>query len=124
MAKTARVLSRLFLHFTLDHRGDPSCGETLHKWQPLPSSWTSRFPDPEGRESATPFPCWHCVYLSLSWWLRRPSGSAAECDGLEDLPSARTVGTAAHLARGLRGRVSDRLRGQAATVAALRGSLS
>jgi len=72
MARTARVLSRLFLHFTHDHRGDPSCGETLHKWQPLPSSWTSRFPDPEGRESATPFPCWLCVHLCISRWVRPP----------------------------------------------------
>jgi hypothetical protein len=32
--------------------------------------WTSRFPDPEGRESVTPFPCWLCVHLYPSWWHR------------------------------------------------------
>jgi hypothetical protein len=35
-------------------------------------SWTSRFPDPEGRESATPFPCGLRVHTYLSWWHRHP----------------------------------------------------
>jgi len=47
--------------------------------------WTSRFPDPEGRESATPFPCWLSVHLYFCWesalggwwltWQRRDSNS-------------------------------------------------
>jgi hypothetical protein len=54
----------------------------------------------------------------------RPVGSAAECDGLEDPPSARTIGTAIHLAPGLRGRVGDTRPDQAASAAALQGSVS
>src|SRR5271169_1728433 len=32
----------------------------------------TNYADPEGRESATPFPCWVYVHLCLSWWLRHP----------------------------------------------------
>src|SRR5580704_3009340 len=34
--------------------------------------WTSRFPDPEGRESAIPFPCWLPLHLALCRWGRLP----------------------------------------------------
>ena len=34
--------------------------------------WRSRFPDPEGRESTIPFPCWLCVHLYVSRWQRHP----------------------------------------------------
>jgi hypothetical protein len=51
-------------------------------------------------------------------------GSAAERDGLEDLPFARTIGNASHLAPGLRGRAGDKLRDQASSVAVWHGSLS
>jgi len=37
----------------------------------------------------------------------RLDGSAAECDGLEDLPFARSIGNASHLAPGPRGRADD-----------------
>lgn len=45
------------------------------------------------------------------------SGSAIECDGLEDLPSAHTIGSASSLAPELRGRVGDKLRDEASSVA-------
>ena len=54
----------------------------------------------------------------------RRGGSAAECDGLEDLPCARTIGIASHLAPELHGRADDKSQGQAATVAAWLGSQS
>ena len=54
----------------------------------------------------------------------RPVGSAAECDGLEDLPSARTTGNASHLSPGLHGRAGDMFQDQASSVAVLCGSLS
>ena len=65
-------------------------------------------------------------YKELSNWIRYhcPADFAAECDGLEDLPSARTLGNATHLAPGFRGRAGDKLQGQASNVAALLGSLS
>jgi hypothetical protein len=54
----------------------------------------------------------------------RPVGSAIECDGLEDLPYARTIGNASHLAPGLPGKAGDKFQGQAASGAAWRVSLS
>ena len=65
-------------------------------------------------------------YKELSNCVRchRLVGCAAECDGLEDLPSARTLGNATHLAPGFRGRAGDKLQGQGSNVAALLGSLS
>ena len=48
-------------------------------------------------------------------------GSAAECDGLEDPPFARTIGNASHLSSRLLGRAGDKLPDQASNVAALRG---
>ena len=54
----------------------------------------------------------------------RPVGSAAECDGLEDSPCARTIDIAIRLAPGPRGRAGDKLQDQAVDVAASRGSLS
>jgi hypothetical protein len=59
----ARSFEDLFSQFTLDHWENLSCRRTLRKVQPLRHRWTLRFPDPEGRESATPFPCWLCVHL-------------------------------------------------------------
>ena len=47
----------------------------------------------------------------------RPVDFVAECDGLEDLPSARTTGNANHLAPGLRGTTGDKLRDQVSSVA-------
>ena len=52
------------------------------------------------------------------------SGSAAECDGPEDLPFARTVGNATHLAPELSGKVGDKPLAQASSVVVLRGSQS
>jgi hypothetical protein len=37
--------------------------EALAKGQRQPLRWTSKFPDPEGRESATPFSCGHVMSL-------------------------------------------------------------
>jgi hypothetical protein len=54
----------------------------------------------------------------------RPVGYADECDGLEDPPCARTIGSASHLAPGLPRRVGDRLQNQASGVAVLHGSQS
>ena len=45
----------------------------------------------------------------------------AECDGLEDLPCARTIGNANRLSLGLHGRVDDKLQDQASSGAAWRG---
>jgi hypothetical protein len=55
---------------------------------------------------------------------RHLAGPEAECDELEDPPSARTIDNAIHLAPGLPGRVGDKLQGQASTVGAWRGSPS
>jgi hypothetical protein len=44
------------------------------------------------------------------------------CDGLEDLPCAHMIGTASHLAPGLRGRAGDKLQAQASSVVAWHGS--
>ena len=65
-------------------------------------------------------------YKELSNWIRyhRPAGCAAECDGLEDLPCARTIGNASRLSPELPGRVGDKLQDQAASGVAWRGSLS
>jgi hypothetical protein len=54
----------------------------------------------------------------------RPSGCAAEYDGLEDHPFPRTIGNASHLAPGLHGRAGDTLQDQASIVDALYGSVS
>src|ERR1700674_2817735 len=54
----------------------------------------------------------------------RPVGSVAECDELEDLPSAHTIGNASHLASELHGRVGDKLQARASNVAVSRGSQS
>jgi hypothetical protein len=53
-----------------------------------------------------------------------PGDCAAECDELEDLPSAHTIGNASHLASELPGRAGDKLQDQAASGVALHGSLS
>jgi len=53
-----------------------------------------------------------------------PSGSATECDGLEDSPFARTIGNAIHLASRLHGKARDKLQDQAAIVAVSNGSPS
>jgi hypothetical protein len=62
--------------------------------------------------------------LSGSRQCRRPNGFAAECDGLEDPPCARTIGNASSLVPGLRGRAGDKLQGQVSIVAVWRGSQS
>ena len=49
---------------------------------------------------------------------------AAECDGLEDPPSAHTTGIASRLAPALRDRVGDKLQGQALSVVVWHGSQS
>ena len=54
----------------------------------------------------------------------RRVGSAIERDGLEDLPSARTLDNAIHLAPGLHCRVGDRLQDLASGVVTWLGSLS
>jgi hypothetical protein len=43
--------------------------------------WTSRFPDPEGRESATPFPCWRaqCAVPPKNRRRSSPSSILATC---------------------------------------------
>ena len=51
-------------------------------------------------------------------------GFATECDGLEDLPFAHTIGNASHLAPGFHGRVGDKFRAQASTVTGWLGSQS
>jgi len=38
--------------------------------------WTRRFPDPEGRESATPFRYWLCVHSCQRQWRRPPRVTA------------------------------------------------
>ena len=43
--------------------------------------------------------------------------SAAECDGLEEHRSSRTIGSASRLSSELDGRVDDRLQDQASSVA-------
>ena len=48
-----------------------------------------------------------------------PVGSAVECDGLEDLPFARTIDNASHRVPRLCGKAGDKLQGQASTVGAL-----
>ena len=48
---------------------------------------------------------------------RRPDGFATECDGLEVLLSARTIGTASGLASGLLGKGRDKAQNQALGVA-------
>jgi hypothetical protein len=45
------------------------CAQRKAKGNRCRPSWTSRFPDPEGRESATPFPRWLCVRSYPSRWL-------------------------------------------------------
>ena len=50
--------------------------------------------------------------LQDSLWSHPLSGSAIECDGLDDLPSAHTVGNAIRLALGLPGRLAIRFRGK------------
>jgi len=62
--------------------------------------------------------------LSDSRPRHRLVGSAAECGGLEDLPSGRTIGTASRLAPELLGRAGDKLQIQASGEAAWRGSQS
>jgi len=47
------------------------------------------------------------------------NGSATECDGLEDLPYARTIDIASRLAPGLHGKARDMLQDQASSVVAL-----
>ena len=42
--------------------------------------WTSRFPDPEGRESATPFPCWRATSV-----LRETAHQPAICHFAEEI---------------------------------------
>ena len=46
----------------------------------------------------------------------RPVGCAAECDGLEDPPFARMIGSASHLALRLQHRAGDKLQGQGSSV--------
>jgi hypothetical protein len=53
-----------------------------------------------------------------------PVGFVAECDGLEDLPFARTIGNASHLAPGLRGRAGDKPLDQVSSGAVWHGSPS
>jgi hypothetical protein len=48
----------------------------------------------------------------------------AECDGLEDLPFARTIDIANRLAPKLPGKARDKLQDQAPSVFVSRGSLS
>jgi hypothetical protein len=43
--------------------------------------------------------------------------SVADCDGLEDFPSAHTIGNANHFAPGLPGRAGDKLQGQGLSAA-------
>jgi len=62
--------------------------------------------------------------LSGSRQRHRPVGSAVGCDGLEDLPFARTIDNASCLALELPDRAGDMLLDQAVSVAAWRGSLS
>jgi hypothetical protein len=52
----------------------------------------------------------------------RLSGSATECDGLEDPPCARTIDIASHLAPGLPGKADDKFQDQAASGAVWYGS--
>jgi hypothetical protein len=47
--------------------------------------WTSRFPDPEGRESATPFPCWRATSV-----LQETSHQPAICHFAKEI-DARNV---------------------------------
>ena len=65
-------------------------------------------------------------YKELSNWIRyhRPAVRAAECDGLEGLPCARTIGNASHLAPGLYGRVGYKLQGQVSSGVPWHGSQS
>ena len=53
-----------------------------------------------------------------------PVGFAAECDGLEDLPCARTIDNANRLAPELHGRAGDKPQGQALGGVASLGSPS
>jgi hypothetical protein len=62
--------------------------------------------------------------LSDSRPRHHPVGSAAECGGLEDFPSARNFGNAIRLGPGPRGKAGDKLQDQAASGAAWHGSQS
>jgi hypothetical protein len=56
-------------------------------------SWRSRFPDPEGRESATPFTCWLCFLICFRRWVDPPWLAArrawATTISMSAYPSAR-----------------------------------
>ena len=58
-----------------------------------------------------------CRGRSGSRQCHRPVGFAAEYDGLEDPPCARTIGNASRLALGLHGRAGDKLQDPASSVA-------
>jgi len=53
-----------------------------------------------------------------------PGGSVPECNELEDVPCARTIGNAIHLAPEFHGKAGDKLQDQASSEVALLGSLS
>jgi hypothetical protein len=55
-----------------------------------PSCRTARFPDPKGRESATPFPWWLSVHLCLCRWRRHPRLGREEFDE-KDLRGLRGI---------------------------------
>jgi len=63
--------------------------------------WTSRSPDPKGRESATPFLCWLCVHICL--YLRvcpqRRAVSRSRPEGCKDLVILRGGELAAQFRR-------------------------
>jgi hypothetical protein len=73
-------------------------------------SLTSRFPDPEGRESAIKFLCWVCVHLFLRRWDRPPRvtarGANAKRKEQRPLPSPR-VGAPKPKRRGPQARASE-----------------
>jgi hypothetical protein len=82
---TGRKLTRTRTaqHRNLVHRKESCSGPTRPTWNKHVGghargkrrpSWTSRFPDPEGREAATPFPCWPCIHLSLRQWVPPSEG--------------------------------------------------